>query len=190
MEDFFSFRRMLTPVLIQIIFWIGLLTVGIVGVVMMARGQAVVGLVVWALGFLLVRVYAELLIVIFRINDTLADIRDALSRGNVAMALAHPAGRELPGAGCPGGSATGTWGTSRTSVHPEIGLSPASGSPGETVTARLRGFPSGNQIRLSWVVEGGTFIQPPRAAAMWAAHRDGWHGERGGNVRWMRMRRR
>ena len=95
-KDYLSFRRMVTPIIIQIIFWIGVAVVVISGVVMFFGGlisgiggdggvgtifAALIGApIVTILGVLLVRLYTELLIVIFKINDTLQDIRDALER--------------------------------------------------------------------------------------------------------------
>ncbi len=77
MNDFWSFKKMLTPVIIQIIFWIS-----IVGVIFFAFytmfsqfGNFWIGLVYLILGPIAVRVYCELLIVVFKINDQLNEIR-------------------------------------------------------------------------------------------------------------------
>jgi len=92
-KDFLTFRRMVTPILIQIIFWIGVGVVLISGVVAFFTGLVggisnghpgeIIGALLGApimtvVGLLLVRLYTELLIVIFRINDALHDIRDLL----------------------------------------------------------------------------------------------------------------
>lgn len=93
-EDFLTFRRMITPYLIQALFWIGvaasvaagcaILFSGITGAGIAGRRDGV-GAVLAAiclsplvviLGILLSRIYAELLIVTFRINETLTDIRN------------------------------------------------------------------------------------------------------------------
>lgn len=89
MEDFFAFRRMVTPLIIQILFWIGVVIVVISGLVLifvgsptLSRPEAIgTGLLILALGPIGVRVYAELLIIVFRINETLTDIREQLARG-------------------------------------------------------------------------------------------------------------
>ena len=79
MEDFFAFRRMLTPVLIQVLFWLCTIAVVLVGGYMIVgEGETVTGLLLILLGPLGVRVYFELLIVIFRMNETLTDIKNAL----------------------------------------------------------------------------------------------------------------
>ena len=90
MWDFLTFRRMLTPVLIQILFWLSLAAciVGGVGAIVIGlanldrRPELVgFGLLALVVGPFAVRVYCECLIVIFRINDTLTDIRRNTERG-------------------------------------------------------------------------------------------------------------
>jgi len=86
--DFLAFRRMLTPRLVEIgwilmaILWAGLAVAS--GIEMMRAGEAVLGTLVALFGsaaaFVVARISAEFLIVLFRINETLSDIRDALIR--------------------------------------------------------------------------------------------------------------
>lgn len=80
-NDFLTFRKMLTPVVIQIIFWVGIVLCvigGIVGIVVSAVGNEAIGILygilVLILGPIAVRIYCELLIVIFRINDNLSEM--------------------------------------------------------------------------------------------------------------------
>ena len=77
MNDFLSFRRMITPVIIQILFWIFTAIAVIGGIVLMfgGGGRTALGLVWIIVGPLIARVYCEILIVVFRINETLTDIR-------------------------------------------------------------------------------------------------------------------
>lgn len=84
MKDFLSFRRMITPLIIQILFWIGVVFAVISGLVEIIMGAAadhgggnlvIKGLLTMLLGPVLVRVYCELLIIFFRMNETLTDIR-------------------------------------------------------------------------------------------------------------------
>ncbi len=90
----FKFDRMLTPVIIKVVYWVGLITCVLAGVILFFAGiimgivngeigQVIGGLiggpVVIILGVLGVRIYAELLILMFQINDTLTDIKDLLS---------------------------------------------------------------------------------------------------------------
>lgn len=93
--DFLTFRRMLTPYLIQALFWIGVALSILAGCGILIRGilsvregggaGALLGAICLSplavlVGFLASRVYAELLIVVFRINETLTDIRELLAR--------------------------------------------------------------------------------------------------------------
>ena len=77
MGDYLAFRRMITPVVIQIIFWLAVLGVVIGGIVAISRGRTGAGLALIIFGPLGVRIYAEILIVIFRINDDVFAIRTA-----------------------------------------------------------------------------------------------------------------
>src|SRR5437879_5565088 len=104
MNDFLAFRRMLMPLLIQVVFWVGVVgclafggailagvfDVGNGGVIQLRggiiiefaglQGKLVLGLGVILLGPVLLRLYCELLILPFRINGTLTDIRNTLSK--------------------------------------------------------------------------------------------------------------
>jgi hypothetical protein len=82
MSDFMSFRWMLTPVLIQVMFVLGSLAAIAAGFVAVGNGAAHhnsarvgAGIALILLGPIIVRLYAELLIVVFRINDSLTDMR-------------------------------------------------------------------------------------------------------------------
>ncbi len=95
MKDFFSFRRMITPYIIMVIFWLAIiaLVIGLagasVGVLASSRSSsAVLGLcLIWPiglpLGILVIRIYCELLILFFRMNETLTDIKNELQRRNL-----------------------------------------------------------------------------------------------------------
>ncbi len=79
--DFLAFRRMIVPIIIQILFWLGVLACFVAGILGIAAGNAAqiaISLLVLFLGPLLVRIYCELLIVVFRINETLTDVRNLL----------------------------------------------------------------------------------------------------------------
>jgi hypothetical protein len=73
-REYLTFRRMITPVFIQVIFWIAVAAIVIGGIVALVNGEAA-GLLLIIFGPLAARIYAELLIVIFRINDNVAAIR-------------------------------------------------------------------------------------------------------------------
>jgi hypothetical protein len=88
MKDFWAFRTMVTPVIIQVIFWIGALVTLVAGAVMIIYGATNYemgmgryiwkGILVFVLGPLLVRVYCEILIIFFRMNETLTEIKHAI----------------------------------------------------------------------------------------------------------------
>ena len=90
MRDFWAFRTMVTPVIIQILFWIGAVLCLIIGAIMVIYGatqfQAGQGHYLWKgvllflLGPLGVRVYCEILMIFFRINETLTEIKHATDR--------------------------------------------------------------------------------------------------------------
>ncbi len=91
MVDYLVFRKMVTPVIIQIVFWVlvGLVVLG--GLIFFGLGiisgegpailvgllGLVIGVPLYILG---IRIYCEILIVIFRVNDTLTDIKNVLER--------------------------------------------------------------------------------------------------------------
>ncbi len=88
MRDFWAFRSMVTPIIIQVIFWIGAVVTVVAGAVMIIYGatnyEMGMGRYIWQGGLLLflgplaVRVYCEILIVFFRINETLTEIKHAV----------------------------------------------------------------------------------------------------------------
>ena len=90
MGDFFSFRTMVTPIIIEIIFILGSILCLIIGAVMIIYGgtnyQLGYGEYIWkgallfVLGPLGVRIYCEILIVFFRINETLTEIKHAVGQ--------------------------------------------------------------------------------------------------------------
>jgi hypothetical protein len=89
MKDFLAFRTMLTPIIIQILFWIGSLICVIVGAMMVIYGARyfgaenhleLKGVLLILLGPLGVRIYCEILIVFFRINETLTEIEHILGQ--------------------------------------------------------------------------------------------------------------
>lgn len=89
MDDFLKFRKMITPAIIQILFWVGVAGSVIAALVIMGAsfgrygggvGTFLSGLLMLVLGPVVVRIYCELLILFFRINETLTEIRDNLAK--------------------------------------------------------------------------------------------------------------
>ena len=85
--DFFKFDKMITPVIIQVLFWIGVVASVLLGLGMVFSGMSspfgggsavFMGLVWIVLGPVMTRVYCELLIVVFKIHGSLVDIKNSL----------------------------------------------------------------------------------------------------------------
>ena len=95
MKDFLMFRRMVTPYIIMVIFWLAILfliaglLIATVQIVTQNNSSAeILGLcLAWPiglpLGILVIRIYCELLILFFRMNETLTEIKNGLARNQV-----------------------------------------------------------------------------------------------------------
>ncbi len=90
MQDYLLFRKMITPMIIQVIFWIGIVAVILAGLGTIGSGiftkygggqMIFTGLMLLLLGPIAVRLYCEVIAVVFSINETLVDIRDELRQG-------------------------------------------------------------------------------------------------------------
>lgn len=84
LKEFLSFHSMLTPIIIQILFWVGVAATVIVGFILIAAGK-VQGILVILFGPIIVRVYCEILIIFFRINDTLEEIKELLEKSRSSL---------------------------------------------------------------------------------------------------------
>lgn len=82
MRDLLYFDSMITPKLITLVYWISLALLALGGVVTLFAGEGnflvrvltlLIGL---PLGALLIRVYCELLMVLFKINDNIQKLVD------------------------------------------------------------------------------------------------------------------
>ena len=80
MSDFLSFRRMITPMFIQVIFWIFVAISVLIGLGLIiggsTGGEQLFGFLYLILGPLIARVYCEIVIIFFRMNESLTDIRE------------------------------------------------------------------------------------------------------------------
>ena len=76
-KDFVFFRKMLTPLIIQIIFWIGAVATFFGGIVKIFNGDFWIGILTALLGPFIIRIFSELILVTFQINSSLTDIRRA-----------------------------------------------------------------------------------------------------------------
>ena len=76
--EFLAFRKFFAPIAIQVIFWLGVLGVIVASLAsMFTHGFIgfIAGIFFLVLGIVLVRIYCELLILLFRIYDELVAIR-------------------------------------------------------------------------------------------------------------------
>lgn len=88
-NDFLKFRKMITPAIITILFWLGAGISVLAGLIIMGTsfgrfggGAATFfgGLLTLALGPIVVRIYCEILILFFRMNETLTEIKHGLEK--------------------------------------------------------------------------------------------------------------
>jgi hypothetical protein len=81
MNQFFTFDEMVTPKIITLIYWLLLASVVIFGLKTMlggygfSIGNIFQGLITIVFGALAVRIWCELLIVLFKMNEALQEIR-------------------------------------------------------------------------------------------------------------------
>ncbi|MBO8168798.1 MAG: DUF4282 domain-containing protein [Thermoanaerobacteraceae bacterium] len=87
MQDFINFNKMITPAIIKIIFWIGVGLSVLMGLGQILAGlsmrfggglQVFIGLGTLLVGPLFTRVYCEILIVLFKMHETLQQINKKL----------------------------------------------------------------------------------------------------------------
>ncbi|MCJ7544121.1 MAG: DUF4282 domain-containing protein [Phycisphaerae bacterium] len=77
--EFAKFQKMITPVVIQVVFWIAIAGCVISALVSFGKGTGgsiLGGILVLLLGPLVVRIQCELIILMFRIRDLLQEICD------------------------------------------------------------------------------------------------------------------
>jgi hypothetical protein len=86
-KDCFDFEKMLTPVFIKVVYWLLLALAILGGLIQIIVGlaskynsgrQVLMGLSALILGPIFVRIFCELLIVVFSINGHLADMKPSL----------------------------------------------------------------------------------------------------------------
>ncbi|PYZ96879.1 hypothetical protein CR205_14475 [Alteribacter lacisalsi] len=82
MKDFLNFDRMITPMIIKIIFWIGVAFTVLMGFITLFDGglSVLLGLFMMIIGPLLVRIYCELLIIFFKVQESLHSINTKVDR--------------------------------------------------------------------------------------------------------------
>ena len=82
MKDLLVFEDMLTPKIITVVYWIALFAVVMSGLFTIFAGPSgflvnlVTGLLIIVFGGLLMRIYCELMIVLFKINENVKKLAD------------------------------------------------------------------------------------------------------------------
>jgi hypothetical protein len=74
-KDVLFFDKMLTPQVITFVYWILIVVVVLGGIGTMFVQSFIAGLIAIVLGLLFARIWCELLIVLFKMNDALQNIR-------------------------------------------------------------------------------------------------------------------
>lgn len=74
MGEYLSFRKLITPTIIQILFWISVISNTFNA--LFNSGGFLAGLLLLIIGPIVIRIACEILIVVFEINNTLTEIRD------------------------------------------------------------------------------------------------------------------
>lgn len=90
-KELLDFNKMITPTIIKVIYYISVVIALIIGVTMIITGmtmrygggtQVFLGIIMLVVSPLIVRMYFEIFIVIFKIHDRLASIDDRQSKNN------------------------------------------------------------------------------------------------------------
>jgi hypothetical protein len=80
-SDFSSFRTMVAPALIRLLFWVGVVIFVIFGAMRLWSGEWMAGLGIVFFALIPWRVFCEMTIIFFRIHEDLVEIREELARG-------------------------------------------------------------------------------------------------------------
>lgn len=87
MKSFLSFDKMIVPVIIKVIFWLSMIGSFIFGIGMIGYGiissdggivEIMIGILSFFVGPIIMRIYCEMLIVVFKMQESLVDIRTLL----------------------------------------------------------------------------------------------------------------
>lgn len=97
-QQLISFDKMITPTIIKVLFWIGVGISSLFGIITIFTGLAqmfsgygegfigfitmIIGLIVIGVGILASRIYCELLIVVFKMHESLVSINQKLDNNN------------------------------------------------------------------------------------------------------------
>jgi len=76
MKDFLLFKWMVSPILVQIFFWLAIIFSIVYGIFAMFHAGFFHGLFILVAGVLMSRIYAEIILIFFKIHDDVKAIRE------------------------------------------------------------------------------------------------------------------
>ena len=76
MREYLGFDKLITPALVRILFWVLIAIDVFAALGHIFGGYFLRGILILVVGPLVIRVYCEIIVVIFQINNTLTEIRD------------------------------------------------------------------------------------------------------------------
>lgn len=79
MNEYLHFDKMITPTVVKSLFWLFVVGIVIAAIVTMFNSFWQ-GLAILVFGPLLVRIYAEMLLVLFQMNNNLTEIKNSLKK--------------------------------------------------------------------------------------------------------------
>jgi len=76
MKDFFSFKKLVTPLIVQILFWMGISVwlfkiYGLINALRLGQSNIITALTLIVVWPLTLRLYCEIIMLIFKINENL-----------------------------------------------------------------------------------------------------------------------
>ncbi len=71
-ENIFNFKVMITPKIITLVYWISIIAITVIALLVTAGGEnPLIGVIILFAGLIFIRIWCELLIVLFKINENL-----------------------------------------------------------------------------------------------------------------------
>lgn len=87
MNEYMNFDKMITPMIIKVIFWISVVGTVLGGLLSLAGENAIIGVFMIIFGPLVARIYAELLLVLFQVHSRMNDIYTLLDQRLTASSV-------------------------------------------------------------------------------------------------------
>jgi len=81
-KEYLFFKRMISPIIIQVFFWIGFVVAIIAGIWSMFTLGFINGLLILVFAPIILRISSEMGILLFRINENLVTIKNSLTKSS------------------------------------------------------------------------------------------------------------